>query len=76
MILGLESSDAKASFYGLQELLTEKILTIKEKFEMIDKITEKDVQNIARDIFQPQNLNLALLGPHKNDKVFKRVLTL
>ncbi len=74
--LSLESSDAQASFYAFQELLTGKILTAEEKLKMIDKIKREDIQNVAKEIFQPQKLNLALIGPHKNDKIFKEILTI
>jgi len=74
LILGLESSDALASFYAFQELLTGKILTLKEKFEMIDKVDREDVKNVAEELFQPKNLNLALIGPHKDAQSFKKIL--
>lgn len=74
LVLSLESCDAQASFYGIQELLTGKILTLKEKFNLIEKVTSSEVKKVARDIFQPQKLNLALIGPHKDDKVFKKLL--
>jgi len=64
-LLGLESSDELASFYTFQEVLTGKIMTIEEKFKEIDKVTSDDLQRVAREIFQPANLNLALIGPFK-----------
>ena len=73
-ILSLESSDAQASFYAGQEVLEEKILTLKEKLKKIDEITIKDLQLVARKIFQPQNLNLALIGPFKDKNKFKKLL--
>ncbi len=74
LTLSLESSDAQASFYTFQELLKGKILTSKEKFRMIDKVTREDVYKTAGDIFQPQKLNLALIGPHRDNKKFKASL--
>ena len=74
LLLGLESSDAKASFYGMQELLTGRILTIKEKFKIIDKVTPMDIQKAAQELFQPHRLNLALIGPHKDKKALTRLL--
>ena len=63
--LSLESSDAQASYYGMQELLTEKILSPEEKFAKIDEVTVDDIQRVSRQIFVPQNLNLAIIGPYK-----------
>jgi len=65
--LSLEPSDAQAFYYGLQELLTGKILTPKEKFAKIDEITPSDILEIARDIFKPEKLNLTIIGPHKHE---------
>jgi predicted Zn-dependent peptidase len=74
LILSLESSDAQASFYAGQEMLEGKILTLKEKLKKIDEVTAGDIQRIAKDIFQPQKLNLALIGPFKEKNKFKKLL--
>ncbi|GAI03261.1 unnamed protein product, partial [marine sediment metagenome] len=34
----------------------------------------EDVYKTAGDIFQPQKLNLALIGPHRDNKKFKASL--
>jgi len=76
LTLSLESSDSKASFYAAQELLTEEILTLKEKCAKIDKITTKDIRETANDIFCSEKLNLAIIGPHKSEENFKSLLKL
>jgi len=76
LALLLESSDAKASFYGAQELFEKRILTLKEIFEKIDKITANDILKIAKDIFRPEKLNLALIGPFKDENKFRKLLKL
>lgn len=72
----LESSDAQASFYAGQELLEKKILTPEEIFKKIDKISQLDILKVAKDIFQPQKLNLALIGPFKYKERFQKLLKL
>ena len=64
--LKLESSDFQASFYSFEELLTNKILTPEEKFAKLDKVSINDIQKVAQNIFKPEKLNLAIIGPHKN----------
>jgi len=76
LALSLESSDAQASFYGMQELLENKILTPKEIFKKIDKVTQSDILEVAKDIFRPEKLNLALIGPFKNKNKFQKLLYL
>ena len=75
MSLLLESSDAQASFYGIQELLENKILTQKEIYAKINKVSADDILKLSRDIFQPQKLNLALIGPFKDKAKFQKLLT-
>jgi len=67
-LLSLDSSDNQASFYTAQELLEGKILTPEEKFEKIDAVSIEDIQKIAEDIFQPEKLNLAVIGPFEEKK--------
>lgn len=76
MALQMESSDSLASFYSSQELLTEKILTLKEVFEEIDKVSSSDILKVANDLFKSENLNLALLGPFKNKTKIEKILKL
>ena len=61
--LSLDSSDSLASFYGIQELLENNILTPEQKFKNIDKVTVEDIKKVAEDIFVPEKLNFAMIGP-------------
>jgi predicted Zn-dependent peptidase len=70
----LESSDAQASFYAGEELLEKKISKPEEIFAKIDKIKADDILKLAKDIFRPAKLNLALIGPFKDKEKFKSLL--
>jgi len=72
----LESSDAQAFFYGGQEILEKRIFTQKEIFAKIDKIKKEDILKVAKEIFKPEKLNLALIGPFKDKEKFEKILTL
>jgi len=76
MDLLLESSDALASFYGLQEVLEKQTLRPEEICDRINKVSRKEIQQVARDIFLPSKLNLALIGPFKDSEKFKKLLKL
>jgi predicted Zn-dependent peptidase len=76
MALNLETSDDQAEFYGEQELLEKEILTLDEIFAKIEAVTAEDVQRVARDIFKPEKLNLALIGPFKEKAKFEKLLKL
>jgi predicted Zn-dependent peptidase len=70
MKLSLESSNDLASFYGGQELLKRELKNAEEKAKEIRKVTASQIQNLAKNIFQNNKLNLALIGPFK-EKVEK-----
>lgn len=76
LVLSLESSDALASFYAGQELLTGKILTLKEECAKIDKVKASEVKALAKEIFRKENLNLAVIGPHKNENALQKLMKL
>ena len=65
MSLTLDASDRQASFYAMQDLIENNILTPEEKFKLIDGVTLEDIKKMAEDIFVPAKLNLALIGPVK-----------
>lgn len=74
LYLGLETSDAWASFLASQEVLQKKISLPAKECAMIDKVSSKDVLKLAQEIFRPEKLNLALIGPFKQKKEFERIL--
>lgn len=65
--ISLETSDELASFYADQQLLKRELLTPEEKLAIIDKITAEDIYLLAKEIFTPARLNLAMIGPFQED---------
>jgi predicted Zn-dependent peptidase len=63
--ISLESSDSLAYFHAVNELLENKTYTPEEIFKAIDSVTAEQIQQTAKKILQPKNLNLVVLGPHK-----------
>lgn len=74
LIIGLETSDALAMFYGGQEIFKRELMTPRELLKKIDSVAKKEVVAAAKDIFQNSKLNLALIGPHKNSKDIEKIL--
>jgi len=74
LILALEHSDAVAEKYALQALLEKKIKDPQEIIETVDKITSEDIQRVAKDIFAPEKLNLAIIGPYNDEERFLKLL--
>jgi zinc protease len=73
-LIGLESSSSMASFVGGEEMLTGKPVTIDEVFGIIDKVTIEDIKRVAGAIIKKDNLNLAMIGPFKDENNFKTLL--
>ncbi len=66
--LSLESSSSLASFYAQQELLGPAVLSPEEITQKINQVTQEDVCRVAKELFVPAKLNLALIGPyHQGD---------
>jgi len=42
--------------------------------EKINKVTSEDIQRVAKDIFAPEKLNLAIIGPYNNEERFLKLL--
>jgi predicted Zn-dependent peptidase len=74
LLLSLETSDSWAEYFSGQELLEGKILTPEEECKMIDKVTQNDILKVAKEIFVPERLNLAMIGPFKDKSQFEKIL--
>lgn len=72
--LQLEASDDVAIFYGLKELLLGKTETIEQYKAKIDAVKMEEVQEVLDEIFVKEKLNLAIIGPQKNENEFKKLL--
>jgi len=76
MKLSLESSDDIANFYGGQELLKKEIKSAEEKAKELRKVSAKEIQKLANEIFKENRLNLAIIGPFKEKTKFLKILKL
>lgn len=76
MYMGLETTDAQAGFYALEEITHGNTREPSKIEDEIRKVTAKDIQEIAKDIFRDEKLNLAVVGDVSDTKSLKKVLTL
>lgn len=72
--LRLEDSGTVAAWLGRQELLKKQILTVDEVLEILDSITAADLQRVAENLFKPELLNLAVVGPFKSPARFEAAI--
>jgi predicted Zn-dependent peptidase len=73
-ILSLEDSQSVAEDYTVETLLDDKIRDPEEIIQEIEKVTAQDLQRVAKDIFRPENLNLAVIGPYNDEERFLKLL--
>ena len=74
LALSLEDTKAVNAFFGVRELLLGEIETPDEVYKRIDKVNTDEVYDIAKELFVPERLNLAIIGPFKDEKRFERIL--
>ena len=72
--LGLEASDDVAEFLGGQEILENQILSTEEILKHLESVTPKQVQGVAREMFVPEHMNLALVGPFEDKSKFEELI--
>ena len=68
LLLRMEENRNVASWLGTQEILNNKILTIDDVVAIIDAVTAKDIQEIARELMVSEMLKLAVVGPVSKDR--------
>jgi predicted Zn-dependent peptidase len=62
MVIGLESSGSRMANLARQQMYFGRFFGVDEIMEEIDAVTTADVQDLARELFQPETLALTLLG--------------
>lgn len=82
MLLGLEGSDDIANWYGRQLVLRAQqknaahrpLLTPNDFLKQMIKISAEDIRRVAKKIFNPKGLNLAIIGPYEKETEFRKLL--
>lgn len=69
IIFSLETPDAMANWYAMQQITEKKIMTIKEILEKIDGVTAGNIKRVARRYFINKNLYLVMRGPIEKNNV-------
>ncbi|MBI2639162.1 insulinase family protein [Candidatus Peregrinibacteria bacterium] len=74
LILRLEDSEEYAHLIGKTELLHCKMETPEHIMEEIDKVTASDIARVSEDLFRPDRLRLAAIGPYEKKEEFEELL--
>ena len=73
LMLSMEDSMNIASFFGTKKILQDKIETPEEIIKKIEAVTVDEIVELSKDIFKPERLNFALIGPFE-EKDFQNIL--
>lgn len=74
LALAYETSDEIAFHLGEEALLRKRIILPEEDLRRLERVTAREVREIAEKIFHPQTMNLAVIGPHRNTTLYKSIL--
>src|ERR1051326_2393924 len=75
-VLALEDNQVRLDWFLERAAFYNKLETPAEVFKRLDKVTAKDVQNIAKELFKNKNMTLAVIGPYKDENKFKKILSI
>ncbi|MDI6731188.1 MAG: pitrilysin family protein [Candidatus Margulisbacteria bacterium] len=62
LVLGLESTSSRMSWLAKSQMYHNRVQTIDEVFEKVDKVTNDDIIRMANDYFKDEYLTLAVIG--------------
>ena len=77
LALGLETSNDYAFYYGSQYLFYQKTFSLDIIYRKIKAVDKLAIQKLAKEIFQPKSMNLAIIGPYnkKDNLRFKKIIS-
>ena len=73
-ILALEDSLHLAEWYAKQAIFEREILTPEKRFKLFDAVVKADILRVAKDIIKGNKINLAVIGPYKDNQKFEKLL--
>ena len=73
--LSLEDTTEVNEFFGQRALFLPEIDTPEEFFKKVDGVRLEDLERVAKDIFVPEKLNLAVIGPYKDENKFHKLIS-
>jgi len=76
LLLRMEDTRAVSDWCGAQEILSSQVRPVDEVLELVEEVTEGDLQRVARQIMVSERLNLAVVGPFRSSSRFLRILRL
>jgi predicted Zn-dependent peptidase len=75
LLLSLESSGTRMSSLARQEMYFGRFFTLEEMLAALEAVTREDVQQIAKEFFQPQKIAVTVIGPPSGFRLKRDLLS-
>ncbi len=73
-VLALEDNQVRLDWFLERTAFYKKIEIPEEVFKRIDAVSAKDIAKVAKQLFVNKGMTLAIIGPYKTDRNFRRNL--
>ena len=74
LLLRMEDTPAVSGWLASKEVLPGEVVTPEEVVQRIDEVNPDDVAKLAERLLQPEQLRLAVVGPHRSEAQFLKLL--
>ena len=74
LLISLDTVEGRAGYFTAQEILFKRIDPLEEVLEKYNRVTAEDILLFAKEVFQPDNLKLAVVGPHEDLNSVEKLL--
>lgn len=74
MTLSLEDSKSVAQHFGMKQLLLDKVESVEEALEKIQKVTQEEVAALASQLFTNEQPRLTVIGPFEDQDKFAQLI--
>lgn len=74
MALSMENTRWINYFFGHEEIKGGDLVTPEKVFDLIDAVEISDILAVAKELFVPSKVNLAIVGPYKKPEVFEKLI--
>ncbi|MCH7606068.1 MAG: insulinase family protein [Chloroflexi bacterium] len=74
LLLRMEDTRAVTGWLASQELLQDQVFTPDEVVQLIDNVSAPEIARVANELVDPDKLKLAVVGPHRSENAFLKLL--
>lgn len=73
-VLAFEDSSFQAGWYGKDWLFRQRLETPEQRMARFEKVTRGDVQKVAKELFRPERMAAAVIGPFGPKKNLEKII--